>query len=85
MIVIKESVLVSRSEKFISEEWLKNRNFPINSLAKKYKVQRKTVGVSSIVESRVAEREKKSRNRKRGPSRFKIDQKVIRGIDANTG
>ena len=70
-------------KKLILNECLKNRNVPNNSLVKKYNVQRKTVGliIKSWSESRRLER--KSRNRERGLSSLKLDQKVIRGINAN--
>ena len=53
---------------FILDKWLKNRNALTNSLAKKYKVQRKTV--SHIIKSwgEGWGLERKSRNRERGPS-----------------
>ena len=34
---------------FILAKWLKNRNVPINSLEKKYKLQKKIVGRSNIL------------------------------------
>ena len=69
--------------KFILNEQLKNCNIPVNSLAKKYKVQRKTVNriIKSWGEGRGLER--KLKNRERGPSSLKLDQKLIRRIDAN--
>ena len=66
-------------QKFILDEWLKNRNVLINSLTKKYKVQSKTVSliIKSWGEGRGLKR--KSRNRERGPSSLKLDQKKIWG------
>ena len=69
---------------FILAKWLKNRNVPINSLEKKYKLQKKIVGriIKTWGEGRGLER--KSSKRERGPSSLKLDQKVIRGVDANS-
>ena len=53
--------------KFILGEWFKNHYVQVNSMAKKYKVQRKTVSciIKSWGEGRGLER--KSSNQDRGP------------------